>query len=282
MRLRNDWRAGYIERCTSGSEGGSRKPAVAIQQGGGFLPYKTTTTVNVAYGLARAGKRVLIIDTDAQSNSTYSLLGSLDQEVTLFDVLINGAKMVDAIAPTAQENLFVAPSSIDLSAADLLMASAPGRERKLTRALNQVVNDYDYVLIDTPPNLGVLTVNAFMACTDVIIPIALTTYALIGISILESTMQELRENLDVSLPIFGVVANLDDHTRLSNDVLSAVREHFGPLVFDSVIPRNIKVEEAHNQIACLYDYAPTSTGAQAYNKLVKEVLHRAEGNQAVY
>ena len=238
---------------------------------------KTTTTVNLGYGLARAGRRVLVVDTDAQSNSTYSLLGNLDQEVTLFEVLIHGAKMADAIVPTGQEGLFLAPSSINLSAADLLMASAPGRERKLARALAQV-KDFDYVLIDTPPNLGVLTVNAFMACTDVIIPIALTTYALIGISILEATMQELRENLDVALPIFGVVANLDDHTRLSADVLSAVREHFRDLVFDTVIPRNIKVEEAHNQIACLFDYAPNSTGAQAYTKLVKEVLHRAEGS----
>src|SRR5579884_1831371 len=96
---------------------------------------KTTTTVNLAYGLARAGRRVLIVDTDAQSNSTYSLLGNLDQEVTLFEVLIHGAKMVDAIVPTGQEGLFLAPSSINLSAADLLMASAPGRERKLARAL---------------------------------------------------------------------------------------------------------------------------------------------------
>ncbi|EFH81935.1 ParA family protein [Ktedonobacter racemifer] len=237
---------------------------------------KTTTTVNLGYGLARAGRRVLIIDTDAQSNSTYSLLGHLDQEPTLFDVLINGVKITDAIVPTQQENLFLVPSSINLSAADLLMASAAGRERKLARAIS-TVKDFDYILIDTPPNLGVLTVNAFMACTDVIIPIALTTYALIGIGILESTMQELRENLDVELPIFGVVANLDDHTRLSTDVLAAVRDHFAGKVFDTVIPRNIKVEEAHNQIACLFDYAPASTGAQAYSKLVQEVLHRAEG-----
>lgn len=238
---------------------------------------KTTTTVNLGYGLARAGRKVLVVDTDAQSNSTYSLLGTLDQQKTLFDVLINGEKLPEVILPTQQEGLFIAPSSINLSAADLLMASAPGRELKLARALRQV-RDFDYVLIDTPPNLGVLTVNSFMACTDVIIPIALTTYALIGISILETTMEELRENLDVTLPVFGVVANLDDHTRLSSDVLSAVRDHFGELVFDTVIPRNIKVEEAHNQIACLYDYAPNSTGAQAYAKLITEVIERAEGH----
>lgn len=237
---------------------------------------KTTTTVNLAYGLARVGRRVLVVDTDAQSNSTYSLIGRLDSDATLFDVLLNHTRIADIIVGTQQKNLYLAPSSIDLSAADLLLASAPGREMKLKRALAPVARDFDYILIDTPPNLGVLTVNAFIACTDVIIPIALTTYALIGISILEKTMQELRENLDVQLPIFGVVANLDDHTRMSADVLSAVKEHFGSLVFDAIIPRNIKVEEAHNQITNIYDFAPNSTGAHAYTKLVQEVLNRAE------
>ncbi len=238
---------------------------------------KTTTTVNLAYGLARAGRRVLVLDIDAQSNSTYSLLGKLQQEDTLFDVLINSARLADIIVGTKQEGLYLAPSSIDLSAADLLMASAPGRERKLKRALTTLPsNSFDYILIDTPPNLGVLTINAFIACTEVIIPIALTTYALIGINILERTMQELRDNLDVTLPIFGVVANLDDRTRMSADVLAAVREHFGNLVFNTVIPRNIKVEEAHNQIASIYEYAPSSTGAKAYLNLVEEVMNRAE------
>jgi chromosome partitioning protein len=234
---------------------------------------KTTSTINLGYGIARKGHRVLIIDTDAQCNTTYSLTGKMDFESSLFDVLIQGAKLADTIVPTQQEGLDLAPSSINLSAADLLMASAPGRERKLAKALIQI-NGYDFVLIDTPPNLGVLTVNAFMACDSVIIPIALTTYALIGISILEQTMQELRDNLDVGLPILGVIANLDDHTRISKDVLEAVKQHFGDKVFETVIPRNIKVEEAHNQIACLYDYAPQSTGARAYAALVEEVLAR--------
>jgi chromosome partitioning protein len=237
---------------------------------------KTTTTVNLAYGLARAGRRVLVVDTDAQSNSTYSLIGRLDSDATLFDVLLNGARMADIITGTKQEKLYLAPSSIDLSAADLLLASAAGRELKLKRALAPVAREFDYILIDTPPNLGVLTVNAFIACTDVIIPIALTTYALIGISILEKTMQELRDNLDVQLPIFGVVANLDDHTRMSADVLQAVKEHFGSLVFETIIPRNIKVEEAHNQITSIFEYAPSSTGAKAYEQLTQEVLKRAE------
>jgi chromosome partitioning protein len=238
---------------------------------------KTTTTVNLAYGLARAGRQVLVIDTDAQSNSTYSLLGQLSQDNTLFDVLFNNARLADIIVGTKQERLYIAPSSIDLSAADMLMANATGRERKLKRALAPVAEEFDYILIDTPPNLGIITINAFIGCTDVIIPIALTTYALIGITILERTMQELRDNLDVSLPVFGVVANLDDHTRMSADVLSAVREHFGGLLFSTVVPRNIKVEEAHNRMTNLYTYAPDSTGSKAYTQLVSEVIHRAEG-----
>jgi chromosome partitioning protein len=219
---------------------------------------------------------VLVIDTDAQCNTTYSFVGRPDLDSTLFDVLFNNARLADIIVGTKQEGLYLAPSSIDLSAADMLMASATGRERRLKRAVAPVADQFDYILIDTPPNLGIITINAFIACTGVIIPIALTTYALIGINILERTMQELRDNLEVSLPIFGVVANLDDHTRMSADVLSAIRQHYGKLVFNSVIPRNIKVEEAHNQIASLYDYAPTSTGAQAYAHLVKEVIDRAE------
>ncbi len=237
---------------------------------------KTTTTVNLAYGLARAGRQVLVIDTDAQSNSTYSLLGQLTQDNTLFDVLFNNLRLADIIRGTKQEGLYVAPSSIDLSAADLLMANATGRERKLKRAIALIENEFDYILLDTPPNLGIITINAFIACTDVIIPIALTTYALIGITILERTMQELRDNLEVQLPIFGVVANLDDHTRMSTDVLAAVREHFGSLVFQTVIPRNIRVEEAHNRITNVFDYAPDSTGAKAYTQLVSEVMQRAE------
>ncbi len=237
---------------------------------------KSTTAVNLGYGLARAGRRVLVVDTDAQCNATYSLTGSMEHPLTLFDVIFNGSRLSEVILSFDQDCLHLVPSSIDLSAADLMMAAVTGRERKLQRAIAPVLNHYDYILIDTPPNLGVVTVNALVACTGVIIPVALTTYALIGIRILERTFQDLRDNMDVMLPVFGVVANLDDHTLISADVLAAVREHFGATCFDTVIPRNIKVEEAHNQVACLYDYAPLSKGALAYQRFTQEVLRRAE------
>jgi chromosome partitioning protein len=241
---------------------------------------KTTTTVNLGYALARNGYKVLVVDVDAQSNTTYTLLGRLVEDNTLFDVLIDGKELSDVILHTKEPNLDLAPSSINLSAADLLMASAPGRERKLTRALSRI-DTYDFVLIDTPPNLGVLTVNALIAATGVIIPVALTTYALIGISMLETTIQELRDNLDVALPILGVVASMDDHTKNSAEVLEAVREHFGSKVFTTVIPRNIKVEEAHNRTMAIFDHAPKSTGALAYEQLTKEVLARVYGKNEV-
>jgi chromosome partitioning protein len=236
---------------------------------------KTTTTVNLAYGLARAGRRVLVLDMDAQCNATYTLSSHIEHRPSLFDVLLSGARLADVIQPTREPRLHLVPSSIDLSSADVLMAAIPGREQKLKRAMRGL-EGYDYVLIDTPPNLGVLTLNAFVACTDVIIPLALTTYTLIGIAILENTMQDLRDNLDIALPVLGMIANLDDHTRMSAEVLDSIRTNFDGLLFETVIPRNIKVEEAHHQTVCLFDYAPTSTGAKAYASLVQEVIARVE------
>jgi chromosome partitioning protein len=237
---------------------------------------KTTSTVNLAYAFAEKGYKVLVVDVDPQCNSTYSLLGNLDQEHTLYDMLFEGVPLSQVIVPAKKLNLAVVPCSINLSAADLMLSSVHGRERKLARALEPVKANYDYIFVDTPPNLGLLTVNALIASTDVIIPISLTTYALIGISILEKTMQELRDNLDVKLPILGVFASMNDRTNINTDVFGAIKDHFGPLVFKTVIPRNIKIEEAHNQTTSLFDYAGSSTGAQAYKQLAEEVLQRAE------
>jgi chromosome partitioning protein len=237
---------------------------------------KTTSSVNLAYAFAEKGYKVLVVDVDPQCNSTYSLLGTLGQEQTLSDILLEGIPLSQTILPAKKANLSVVPCSINLSAADLMLSSVHGRERKLARALQPISANYDYVFIDTPPNLGLLTVNALIACTDVIIPLSLTTYALIGISILEKTMQELRDNLDVSLPILGLFACMNDRTRITADVLQAIKDHFGSLVFSTIIPRNIKLEEAHNQTESIFDYASTSAGALAYQQLAEEVIQRAE------
>src|SRR5258708_4077207 len=235
---------------------------------------KTTSTVDLAYALADKGYKILVVDTDPQCNSTYSLLGGLDQSKTLFEILIDNVPMEQTIVPSKHKNLFVVPCSINLSAGDLMLASAHGRERKLERAIRPVKDFYDFILIDTPPHLGVLTVNALIACTDVLIPFSLTTYSLIGVGILDRTMQELRDNLDVKLPVLGVFACLDDHTNINKNVLHAIKGMFKEKVFDSVIPRNVALEEAHNQTTSVFEYQPNSKGAKAYEDLAKEILER--------
>jgi chromosome partitioning protein len=237
---------------------------------------KTTSAINISYALANAGHKVLLVDTDPQCNATYSLLGSLERDKSLYDVLIDNTPMRDVIVPTNHENLFVVPCSINLSAADLMLSSAHGRERRLERALESVKSFYEYIVIDTPPQLGVLTINALVACTDVMIPFSLTTYSLIGIGILEKTMQELRDNLDLKLPILGVFGTLDDHTNINGNVLESIKMKFGDKVFNTVIPRNIAVEEAHNQTSSIFEYQPESKGAQAYTDLANEVMERVK------
>ena len=237
---------------------------------------KTTSTVDLAYAIADKGYKVLVVDTDPQCNSTYSLLGNLDQSKTLFEVLIDGIPLEQTIVPTQHKNLFVVPCSINLSAADLMLASAHGRERKLERAIRPIKDFYDFIIIDTPPHLGVLTINALIACTDVLIPFSLTTYSLIGVGILKKTMQELRDNLDVALPILGVFACLDDHTNINKNVLHAIKSMFKEKVFQTVIPRNIAIEEAHNQTTSLFEYQPKSKGAKAYEELANEILERVK------
>jgi chromosome partitioning protein len=135
---------------------------------------------------------------------------------------------------------------------------------------------YDFIIIDTPPHLGVLTINALIACTDVLIPFSLTTYSLIGVGILQKTMQELRDNLDVTLPILGVFACLNDHTNINKNVLHAIKSMFKDKVFNAVIPRNVAVEEAHNQTTSLFKYQPNSKGAKAYEELANEILDRVK------
>lgn len=238
---------------------------------------KTTSAVNISYALAIAGHKVLLVDTDPQCNATYSLLGSLElSDKTLYDVLIDDTPINQAIVPTKHPNLTVVPCSINLSAADIMLASAHGRERRLERKLEQIKEHYEYIVIDTPPQLGVLTINALVACTDVLIPFSLTTYSLIGVGILEKTMQELRDNLDVKLPILGVFGCLDDHTNINQNVLDSIKVRFGDKVFNTVIPRNIAVEEAHNQTSSIFEYQPSSKGAQAYSELANEIMERVK------
>lgn len=237
---------------------------------------KTTTTINIGYALSRKGHKVLIIDCDPQCNTTYALLGTLDSSESLFEVLQDGMPIAQTIKSTKNENLFLVPCSINLSAADVMMASTHGREQKLAKALQSVKDYYDFVIIDTPPSLGLLTINALVACTDVIIPFTLSTFALIGSKILEDTMQELRVNLDVKLPILGVLATMDEHTSISKDILESLKVKYKDKVFNTVIPRNVAIEYAHNQIDSIFDYEKGSKAAQAYEALADEILGRVK------
>lgn len=238
---------------------------------------KTTSTVNIGYGLAQLGYNVLIVDADPQSNTTYTLTGRIDEnpEGTLYEALIKGRPLKEIIIPTSDSHLFLAPGSMWLSAAEIELVNRQGREWVLKKAMRGI-DGYDFVLIDTQPSLGLVTVNAWTASTEIIIPVALTVYALVGIKILEYSLSQTRQNLEIPLPLLGVIGCLDDHTKSSQQRLAAVREYFGALVFQTVIPRNIKVEEANDKSISLFAYAPASTGAQAYQQLVKEVLERVK------
>lgn len=242
---------------------------------------KSTSVVNLAYAFAMLGYKVLVIDVDAQSNATFTLTGRMDEEKsgTLYEVFMGGdhSKTIqEIIKPTGQENLYICEGSMWLYDAELNLANRGGRENILKRALRGMkeAQNFDYVFIDTSPSLGLLTLNAWVASDALIVPITLTTYGMVGIRILEHSLERNRREIDLEVPIFGVIGALDDHTKQSEKMLARIREHFGKTVFNTVLPRNIKVEEANNQAISLFEYAPTSAGAKAYAALVKEIVDR--------
>ena len=170
--------------------------------------------------------------------------------------------------------LDLAPCNILLSAADIQLASVPGRERLLARRLRSL-EGYDFVIIDTPPSLGILTVNALVASQEVIVPVAMSTFALIGLRLLEDSIAQLRENLDLNeLHILGAVGTFSDRTNVSRNTLAVLEDHFGERLFKAVIPRTVKLEEANNHMQTIYEYEPSGTGAQAFEALTQEVLER--------
>lgn len=237
---------------------------------------KTTTVVNLAAGLARKGRRVLVIDADPQANATFALVGAEPPRQTLYDALItSNATIPEVIVPTRSPGVDLIPSTINLSAADIVLAGTPGREKLLARRLRPVNGRYDYILLDTPPSLGVLTVNSLTTAQEVFIPVGIGTFALIGIGLLEGTIHQLKENLELdSLRISGAIATLYDRTRVAQDTLGALQHHFGPVLFGSVIPKNKDIEEAHSRSESIFAYAPQSRGGVAYAALVEEVIGR--------
>src|SRR5664280_1417435 len=247
--------------------------ACANQKGG---VGKTTTVVNLATYLAMAGEAVLVVDLDPQGNATSGFgldRGEIVQSV--YEALIEDASIGEMIVPTAIAGLSIVPSSIALAGAEVELAPLPQRERRLYRILAEIRDEYDYVVLDCPPSLGLLTVNALTAADAVIIPIQCEYYALEGLSQLIATINLVRNHLNPDLAIKGVVLTMyDSRTNLSAEVNAEVRKHLGQAVFDTVIPRSVRLSEAPSYGLPIALYRPDSKGADAYASLAAEFRAR--------
>ena len=244
--------------------------AVANQKGG---VGKTTTSVNLGAALAELGFRVLVVDLDPQGNATTGLgVDARNFERSMYDVIMRDDPLEDCIEPTNMKNLFVAPATIDLAGAEIELVPAFSRELKLKRAIETVIDDFDYVLIDCPPSLGLITVNGLAAAAEVLVPIQCEYYALEGLSQLLRNVHLVASNLNDGLDVSTIVLTMyDARTKLSDQVASEVREHFGAKVCRNVIPRTVRLSEAPSFGQPISVFDPTSRGAIAYRELAKEV-----------
>ncbi|MEO5941686.1 MAG: AAA family ATPase [Candidatus Limnocylindrales bacterium] len=254
--------------------------ACANQKGG---VGKTTTVVNLATYLALAGERVLILDLDPQGNATSGFgIDRSSLERTLYDVVLGEAELAATILSTAIDGCRIAPASVSLAGAEVELATADQRERRVSRVLVSVRDDYDYILVDCPPSLGLLTVNALTAADSVLIPTQCEYYALEGLTQLIATLNLVRDNLNPALAIKGVVLTMfDARTNLSSDVAAEVRNHLGPAVFDTVIPRSVRLSEAPSFGLPIALYRDDSRGAIAYAALAAELRARDGRSSAI-
>src|SRR5664280_560413 len=244
--------------------------AVANQKGG---VGKTTTSVNLGAALAELGFRVLVIDLDPQGNATTGLgIDARTFELSMYDVLMRDISLEDCVEPTSMKNLFVAPATIALAGAEIELVPAFSRELKLKRAIESVIDEFDYVLIDCPPSLGLITVNALAAAGEVLVPIQCEYYALEGLSQLMRNVHLVASNLNPKLDISTIVLTMyDARTKLSDQVANEVRLHFGAKVCRIVIPRTVRLSEAPSFGQPITAFDPASRGAIAYRELAKEV-----------
>lgn len=246
---------------------------IANQKGG---VAKTTTAVNLGAGLAILGKKILIVDVDPQGNATSGLgINKLQTGRCIYDCLINDLPVSALLHQTQIEGLSVVPATIQLAGAEVELVSAISREMKLKKALAKIKEEYDYIIIDCPPSLGLLTLNAMTAADSILIPVQCEYYALEGLSQLMNTIALVKKHLNPSLEIEGAVLTMfDARTNLSIQVVDEVKTYFKDKVFHSIIPRNVRLSEAPSYGLPIMLYDPKSRGAEQYQELAKEVIER--------
>jgi chromosome partitioning protein len=247
-----------------------RVMAVANQKGG---VGKTTTTVNLSASLADLGFRVLIVDLDPQGNASTGVgINIRDLETSMYDVLLHDAPMEDCVEATSVRNLYVAPANLDLAGAEIELVPAFSRELRLRNAIDSIRDDYDYVLIDCPPSLGLLTVNSLAAASEVLVPIQCEYYALEGLGQLLRNVGLVQKNLNPSLEVSVILCVMyDARTKLADQVVAEVRAHFGEKVCRTVVPRTVRLSEAPSYGQPISAFDPSSRGAVAYREVAKEV-----------
>ena len=265
-----DWKLLEVRRVPPGE---GRIVCVANQKGG---VAKTTTSVNLGTALALRGHRVLIVDLDPQANATTGLgIDRRTVERSTYDLLTREAPVSDVALPTAVKNLSVVPASLDLAGAEIELAGAMAREKRLAEALESTRGNHELVFLDCPPSLGLLTVNALAAAEDLIVPVQCEYYALEGLGQLVETADRVRRSLNPNLRVAGFVLTMyDGRTKLSSQVADEVRSHFGDLVYGSVIPRSVRLSEAPSYGEPVVTLDPSSRGAVAYRRLAAEVESR--------
>ncbi len=244
--------------------------ALANQKGG---VGKTTTAVNLGACLAELGYRVLVCDLDPQANASTGLgINPRNVAGSMYDVMLNDLPLEDCVEPSSVRNLFVAPANLDLAGAEIELVPAFSRELRLRRAVEQVLDDYDFVLIDCPPSLGLLTVNGLAAANEVVVPVQCEYYALEGLSQLIRNVALVQKNLNPKLELTAIICVMyDARTKLSGQVVREVRAHFGDKVCHNVVPRTVRLSEAPSFGQPIVAFDPTSRGAIAYRELAKEV-----------
>lgn len=240
-----------------------------INQKGGVA--KTTTSLNVASSWAKMGKKILLIDLDPQSSATKAIFGDREFEKTIYDVVMGQAQAEEATVYSPEFGIDVIPAEIMLSGVDLQLAAQFGREQILRKKLDSVSREYDSILIDCSPSLGLMTINALLASKDIIIPICPEYFSLKGIDLILSTLQNIRTGLGYKVNVRGVVITRFRDRRIAKDVINQVREKYQLNVYSSYIPDSIAVEEAHHAHQPVHEYAPASPASKAYLQLSREL-----------